>query len=87
MSIVEKILDQYPRMILIIGSSNVSGTEQNPWTYSERCAIISESIPQEFFERITVLPLADVPDDDIWCENLKNLFLEGGCHAVTGGFI
>jgi nicotinamide mononucleotide adenylyltransferase len=60
-------------MILIIGSSNVSGTEQNPWTYSERCDIITESLPQAFAERITFLTLADVLDDDVWCELLKKI--------------
>jgi len=72
-SIVEKILETYPTMILIIGSSDKSGTGENPWSYPERLAIIAEKIPEELLSRVTICPLSDVPDDDIWCENLKLL--------------
>lgn len=51
----------------------MAGTEDNPWTYPERLAIISESLPEEMLNRMTIYPLLDVPDDDIWCENLKHI--------------
>ncbi len=73
LSIVEKILETYPRLILIVGSSETSGTEENPWTYRERCSIITESLPEVLLSRITLYPLPDVPDDDSWCENLKTI--------------
>ncbi len=60
-------------MTLIIGSSDTSSTEENPWTYMERLAIISESLPEEWLDRVTIYPLPDVPDDDVWCENLKHI--------------
>lgn len=60
-------------MTLIIGSSNVSGTEENPWSYPERLAIIAENLPEELLSRITIYPLPDVPDDDIWCKQLKEI--------------
>lgn len=70
-SIVEKILETYPSLILIVGSSETSGTEENPWTYPERLAIITENLPEVLLSRITLYPLPDVPDDDVWCENLQ----------------
>ncbi len=92
MSIVERILTAYGRLILVIGSAEKSGTEENPWTLQEREEIIRASIPLELQERMDVVGLDDVPDDDIWCENLKNLIIppleRGGVTnslRVTGG--
>lgn len=71
LSIVEKILEHNESMILIIGSSEKSGTENNPWSYQARLSIIVENIPAELLEKITIYPLADTPDDDVWCAWLK----------------
>lgn len=76
MSIVDKILKRYDRLILIIGSAQKSGTEDNPWTLQEREAIIRASIPLELQESIDIAGLEDVPDDDIWYENLRRLIPE-----------
>jgi len=73
MSIVERILTDYGRLILVIGSAEKSGTDENPWTLQEREEIIRASIPLEFQERMDVVGLDDVPDDDIWCDNLQVL--------------
>ncbi|MBP7773712.1 adenylyltransferase/cytidyltransferase family protein [Candidatus Gracilibacteria bacterium] len=73
MSIVEKIFADYDSLILIIGSSDKSGTDENPWNLQEREEIIRASIPLELQERMDIVGLADVPDDDVWCENLKAL--------------
>lgn len=77
MSIVDKIFqNDFERLLLIIGSSDKSWTDENPWTLQEREQIIRASIPLELQERIDILWLDDVPDDDVWCENLKQLFSE-----------
>lgn len=70
LSIVTKILSNHDRMTLVIGSSEKSETQDNPWSLQEREAIIRASIPLELQERIDIVWLPDVPDDDIWCENL-----------------
>ncbi len=75
MSIVDRIFQQdFERLLLIIGSADKSGTDENPWNVQEREEIIRASIPLELQEKIDVASLADTPDDDIWCENLKLLF-------------
>ncbi len=77
MSIVEKIFqNDFEKLLLIIGSSDKSWTDENPWTLQEREEIIRASIPLELQEKIDILWLDDVPDDDVWCENLKQLFAE-----------
>jgi nicotinamide-nucleotide adenylyltransferase len=74
MSIVEKIFqNDFERLLLIIGSSEKSWTDENPWNVQEREEIIRASIPLEIQEKIDIASLADVPDDDVWCENLKVL--------------
>lgn len=72
-SIVEKILAEYERLILVIGSAEKSGTDDNPWTLQEREEIIRASTPLELQERMDIVGLDDVPDDDIWGENLQVL--------------
>jgi nicotinamide mononucleotide adenylyltransferase len=75
MSIVEKIFqNEFERLLLIIGSADKSGTDENPWNVQEREEIIRASIPLELQEKIDIASLADVPDDDVWAENLKSLF-------------
>lgn len=75
MSIVDRIFQQdFERLLLIIGSADKSGTDDNPWNVQEREEIIRASIPLELQEKIDIACLEDVPDDDIWCENLVNIF-------------
>ena len=77
MSIVDKIFqNDFERLLLIIGSSDKSWTDENPWTLQEREEIIRASIPLELQEKIDIIGLDDVPDDDVWCENLMQLFSE-----------
>lgn len=74
MSIVDKIFqNDFERLLLIIGSADKFGTDENPWNVQEREGIIRASIPLELQEKIDIALLADVLDDDVWCENLKAL--------------
>lgn len=70
LSIVTEILSEYDRMILVIGSAEKYGTEENPWTLQEREAIIRASLSLDIQERIDIVWLDDTADDDVWCENL-----------------
>lgn len=73
-SIVDKIFtNDYERLLIVIGSAEKSGTDENPWTLQEREEIIRASIPLEIQEKLDIMWLPDVPDDDVWCENLKRL--------------
>ncbi len=73
---MDRIFQQdFGRLLLIIGSADKSGTDENPWNVQKREQIIRASIPLELQEKIDIVSLTDVPDDDVWCENLKNLLL------------
>jgi|GEM_PF-2011321 len=71
MSIVDEIFRNHERLLIVIGSADKSRTEENPWDVQEREKIIRMSIPMELQERLDIAALDDVPDDDVWCENLK----------------
>lgn len=84
MSIVDKIFqNDFERLLLVIGSADKFGTDENPWNVQEREEIIRASIPLEIQEKIDIASLADVPDDDEWCENLK-VILPSGITLFTG---
>ena len=55
MSIVEEILQHHERLVLVIGSAEKSGTDENPWTLQEREKIIRASIPLELQERMDIV--------------------------------
>ena len=75
MSIVDRIFQQeFKKLLLVIGSADKYGTDENPWNVQEREEIIRASIPLELQEKIDIASLADVPDDDVWAENLRSLF-------------
>jgi cytidyltransferase-like protein len=77
MSIVDHIFQQgFERLVIIIGSSDKSVTDENPWTVQEREAIIRASIPLELQEKVDITLLADFSDDDVWCENLLQIFYD-----------
>lgn len=90
MSIVEKIFQHdFERLLLIIGSADKFGTDENPWNVQEREEIIRASIPLEIQEKIDIASLADVPDDDEWCENLLQILHDcrlqiADCRLFTG---
>lgn len=56
MSIVEKIFaNHYERLLIVIGSAEKSGTEENPWALQEREEIIRASVPLELQKKIDIL--------------------------------
>jgi nicotinamide mononucleotide adenylyltransferase len=56
MSIVDKIFSNgYEQLLIVIGSAEKSGTDENPWTLQEREEIIRASIPLELQEKMDIL--------------------------------
>ena len=60
----------YPRVNILIGSSNRSRTQDNPLTYTERKDYIRSVVGP----KPTILPLRDVPCDDDWVSLLRRHF-------------
>lgn len=59
-------LMNYERLIVFIGSVNTRRTEKNPFTYEERRDVLYESVPSQFHNKLSVLPLCDHNTYDEW---------------------
>ena len=61
------------KLIILIGSSNLARSAKNPWSYEERCSLISEELTSEELERVEFKPLPDDPyDHDAWVARVKS---------------
>ena len=68
--VVEQALARADRVILLLGSANSPRTVSNPWTVSEREAMIRSIYDEETNGRIIVRGIEDYPyDDDAWQRN------------------
>jgi bifunctional NMN adenylyltransferase/nudix hydrolase len=67
--LVDYAVNNYKKIIIIIGSSNKFRTRKNPFTYEERKEMIV-SLYGGDGSKILVLPLRDYPNDDITWERL-----------------
>ena len=75
LGITLECLRQVDQLMFVVGSAQESRTPKNPFTVTERSAIIRGSL-----EEISVAPgriltegLDDHPDDKVWCANLHKL--------------
>jgi len=65
---IEWILERYRKIIIIIGSSQESRTEENPFTFEERKEIIEKTLESEGIKenRYEIIGIPDVYDDKAW---------------------
>jgi len=66
--VVEKYSENFEQFKIIIGSSDQSGTEENPLSFEERKEIIKSC-----FTRVEIVGLEDREDDEEWAEDLEKL--------------
>jgi len=73
--VIESHKDEYDEFKVIIGSSNTSGTEDNPLTFEERQNLIHSCFPN-----LKIVELEDTEDttegDIVWAEKLEELGLD-----------
>lgn len=72
---LRKAFESAERVIIGIGSSQVSGTETNPWSYTIRRDIVEAVITREGYPpgRWVVQPVPDFPQDADWATYIKNM--------------
>ena len=65
---IEWILEKYRKIIIVIGSSQESRTEENPFTFEERKEIIEKTLISEGIkeDRYDIIGIPDVYDDNTW---------------------
>ena len=67
---IEWILRKYEKLIVIIGSSQESHTEENPFTFEERKEMIEKSLKSRGIEkeRYEIIGIPDFHNDKAWVE-------------------
>ena len=75
---IDTALELCEKVVIYIGSSQVSRTERNPFTYEERASMIEKVIKTyvENPQRVIIRPLPDigVGNNDIWGRYILGLF-------------
>ncbi len=64
----EKLADA---VVVGIGSSNVSGTADNPWDYEARKRMIEVAIQDSRFKIQEIVAIPDTPSDEEWVKNVE----------------
>ena len=80
LKVIKWILKKYDKVIIVIGSSQDSFTDKNPFTLEERKKMIQKTLRSEKIlkKKYSIIGIPDVYDDDVWVATAVNgLF----CHT------
>ena len=66
-------MEECDEVIIAIGSSQHSGTEDNPFSVEERIEMIEDVLISEDIGDYTLFPVPDVGDDSRWVEKIVTL--------------
>lgn len=72
LKVIKWILKQYDKIIIVIGSSQESNTEKNPFTLEERKKMVLNTLKSEGIKRnkYRIISIPDVYDDETWVNNI-----------------
>ena len=72
LKVIKWILEKYDKIVIIIGSSQESKTNKNPFTLKERKEMINKSLKKEGIkkERYEIIEIDDVHEDKLWVEKI-----------------
>lgn len=71
-AVVREALKQSRRLIMLVGSASQPRSLRNPWSFSERKAMIKASFSSEEVERISIAPLLDnLYNDQAWIKSVQ----------------
>lgn len=73
MMLIKTALEENERLIIFIGSSFRARSPRNPFTFGERQRMLTESIIEAGLDlkRVTVVPLQDTYNDNVWILNVQ----------------
>jgi len=70
--IVRRALNQAPRVLVLVGSSNNTRSPKNPFTFSEREVMVRAAFPAVSPDRLIVKPIRDFPySEDQWLAEVQ----------------
>lgn len=70
LKVIKWILEKYDKIIIVIGSSQESNTEKNPFSVEERKEMINKTLKSENIENYKIIEIPDVNDDDTWVKTI-----------------
>lgn len=82
MYLVRRALEDYGEVIIGVGSSEKSRTDENPFTFEEREAMIGSCFPG-----LKVLPVEDMGDDEEWVEGIDDKLKNIGSQSLRDDFV
>ncbi|MBW2988761.1 nicotinamide-nucleotide adenylyltransferase [Candidatus Woesearchaeota archaeon] len=71
LSDVKLALRECGKVIIAIGSSQESGTKDNPFAYEERKDMISSSLRFHKIQNYDIVPVPDINDDSRWVGHVR----------------
>lgn len=77
-----QILKQEKKVIVAIGSAEKNRSDKNPFTARERYLMIDQTL-KRWRARITIIPVCDINDDNLWANYLETLLPPFG-NVYTG---
>lgn len=85
---LRKAFELADTVIIGIGSSQESGTDQNPWNYDIRRTMVEAVLKAEGYSRNLweICPIPDFPQDDDWAKYVENILdsKDISTHRVVG---
>ena len=68
---IKDALNEVDELIIAIGSSQFSHTEENPFSVEERIEMIEDALIANDISNYTIFPVPDINDDLRWVEHIK----------------
>lgn len=89
-ALLRQALSCAPRAVVVVGSSHRARSAKNPFTFDERVAMISASLPEAERARVSFIPVRDYFNDERWAAHVQQaveaLADEGSEIALVGHF-
>lgn len=89
-ALLRQALTCAPKVAIVIGSAHRARSAKNPFTFDERVAMISASLPEAACACVSFIPVRDYFDDERWSAHVQQaveaLVDEGAEIALVGHF-
>ncbi len=71
--LITQLLDQHPKVLILLGLSMVRATTYNPLEWVPRKQMILEVFPQDKYPNLHVGYIKDTPSDEVWSNKVDEL--------------
>ena len=68
---IKEALKEVDELIIAIGSSQFSHTEENPFSVDERIEMIEDTLIANDISDYTIFPIPDIGNDSKWVEHIE----------------